>query len=368
MGGNQRSRFAMKFLLFLILIRFHYAKSQCAEGEYPLMGSSCVNDEGCHSIKINGKTYKFNPAVVRCKDQASCCFLNSVCKAEDDSSTPLKNVSHQDAPILCHENSQCENARKALKEAQAQVCVQNVCCSQKVAPPDTTCPMDKTPVSTQSCSLTTDLCKDHEYCDERGCCPRHYCKGSHMLPMTASKGRRIDLRSCSSHLECTVPGLYNDSYCSPLETKTDEKFCCAVPHSLQFLELKPPAYLFPTGILDLHSKTMGDARLGELDNRPEEFSKKCTKNSDCGEEEFCDQVTIRYPENQTKIKAVKDYFPKACFPAPRCAGKTYRDKDGTGVKFCQLKADDCPPNTFCDTVSNQNNEVIAFRNLGFCCQ
>ncbi|KAK5977285.1 hypothetical protein GCK32_020390 [Trichostrongylus colubriformis] len=87
-----------------------------------------------------------------------------------------------------------------------------------------------------------------------------------------------------------------------------------VPHSQQFLELDPPAYLLPTGILDLHSKTLGNARLGALDNRPEEFSKKCTKNSDCGEEEFCDQVTIRYPENQTKIKSVKDYFPKACFP------------------------------------------------------
>ncbi|KAK6059677.1 hypothetical protein COOONC_02678 [Cooperia oncophora] len=140
----------------------------------------------------------------------------------------------------------------------------------------------------------------------------------------------------------------------------------AIPYSKQFRDHN--FYLLPPKVLKYGAtQTVGELR-NSLFSQTGEYGKKCTKNSDCGPEEFCDEVVQRYKEFEKNVERLSNYKPMMCFAAPRCTGKVYKDPDLLGIHLCNGTGDTCPPSTFCDTGSNVNSKVPAFKSIGVCCQ
>ncbi|XGW10264.1 hypothetical protein V3C99_012056 [Haemonchus contortus] len=354
----------MRFLLFLILIRFHYASGDCG---IPLLQKECNEDKEC--AKDASGQYEFPGNMTYCDKTAghgTCCFRDNICETSDNPSSSLLTHKQDGSPYFCHENSHCEEHKKKLNAVDNYICKGSVCCSTKLDL-EQICEISGTNPSQPSCSLSTSECPADEYCDVQGCCPRRYCKSSNMLPShNNTRKDRLEFLSCTSSLGCTQGGFYNDSYCSPVEG-SQKKFCCAIPYSKQFRD--DGATLLPTGLLKHYKLTTADELKPALEKEADgNFSRKCEKNADCGAEEFCDEVVMRYSDQEETLKSLGGYSPKICFPDPRCAGKVYKDPSGIGLKFCDAGKPCTEANTFCDTESNQDTAIKAFLNRGFCCQ
>ncbi|KAK6032856.1 hypothetical protein OSTOST_00947 [Ostertagia ostertagi] len=168
--------------------------------------------------------------------------------------------------------------------------------------------MSGSEASSVSCSIGGKTCQAGEYCDKIGCCERRYCAGGHTLPVdNPNTSDKLELSTCSSNQQCEQ--LHNDSYCSALE-KGDKKFCCPVPYSKMFKN--DGAFLLPTKVLGQYKEP--PSKLKNALSDAGELSKKCEKNSECGDEEFCDEVVQRYAEYEKNVNKLEKYAPKICFP------------------------------------------------------
>ncbi|KAK6059675.1 hypothetical protein COOONC_02677 [Cooperia oncophora] len=107
----------MRFLLFLILIRFHYVRSDCNPNDFLLPGSSCNDDNECKTDP-SGK-YSFADGVYYCSkgvgDRQCCLNRDQMCMASDakERSHPLTKATQAGHPevVLCHENADCQKAQ-----------------------------------------------------------------------------------------------------------------------------------------------------------------------------------------------------------------------------------------------------------------
>ncbi|EYC30559.1 hypothetical protein Y032_0005g2719 [Ancylostoma ceylanicum] len=197
-------------------------------------------------------------------------------------------------------------------------------------------------------------------------------------------------RRCSSNDQCGTghDNGFPDTYCSKI-TNGEDKFCCPVPYSKMFRDEN--RYLPPTRAVGHHRITNSPKDIArELTAMEGEFSKKCTKNSDCGEDEFCDDVVTRRTNSSISVDKMKQWKPKICFPgrehlfmlkfpttilsyaqflAPKCAGRAAKVLSGTGIKFCKDQSA-CGENEFCDTNTHHNlgDTFRVVNQLGLCCQ
>ncbi|CAD6190351.1 unnamed protein product [Caenorhabditis auriculariae] len=227
----------------------------------------------------------------------------------------------------CSSESDCSGHFKA---SNAQyICTSNICCVKKVVVTGGTCPDGKTTSSncadqssgTKKCQDQSNIC----YKDTSGsafCC----------APTTCGTGMWAGMPTFPTD---DVPtNVFHNDNCGKTnyhELFNSNKVCCPLPFSYTLSGFEPKDHL-AVGFTEASSKS----------------AKKCSKQEDCGEDEFCDgsyNVMNEFKGGLDASGGQKSI--QFCFKLPKIIGKAQRNTGGIGLKVCNNHVDCKEKDMFC---------------------